>query len=273
MRKTFILLLGLFYLLPQTGYSDDGDPNTLSAADIQALFFGKDERARVENPTHSPWDAIGQLETASGNLCTATLIAPNLALTAGHCLLTPPGGTPDKATTLRFVSREGIWRYEIHGIEGKVASSLRRRLKPDNGGWVIPPSAAPWDFGVIVLKYGPSGITPIPLFQGNRSALTAAIKAQDREVTQSGYPEDHLSTLYQHTNCLITGWAQTTVLSHQCDTLPGDSGSPLLLKTEAGWVLIAIQSSAPAAKDRARADNRAIAITGFRDKLPAIAAQ
>ena len=68
----------------------------------------------------APWDAIGQLETASGNLCTATLITPQLALTAGHCLLTPPDGKPDKAVALRFVSQKGMWRYEIHGIEGRL---------------------------------------------------------------------------------------------------------------------------------------------------------
>jgi protease YdgD len=66
-------------------------------------------------------------------------------------------------------------------------------------------------------------------------------------VTQSGYPEDHLDNLYSHQDCIVTGWAQNSVLSHQCDTLPGDSGSPLLLKTEDGWQVIAVQSSLPAA--------------------------
>jgi protease YdgD len=67
-------------------------------------------------------------------------------------------------------------------------------------------------------------------------------------VTQSGYPEDHLDNLYTHEDCVVTGWAQTSVLSHQCDTLPGDSGSPLLLKTDDGWQVIAVQSSAPGQK-------------------------
>ena len=48
---------------------------------------------------------------------------------------------------------------------------------------------------------------------------------------------------------------------------------PLLEKTDAGWQVIAVQSSAPAAKDRWRADNRAISVTGFRDKLEALAQQ
>ncbi len=107
----------------------------------------------------------------------------------------------------------------------------------------------------------------MPLFEGDKAALTAALKAAGRKVTQAGYPEDHLDTLYSHQNCEVTGWAQTSVMSHQCDTLPGDSGSPLMLHTDDGWQLIGVQSSAPAAKDRWRADNRAISVTGFRYKL------
>lgn len=79
----------------------------------------------------------------------------------------------------------------------------------------------------MVLRNPPSGITPLPLFDGDKDALTAALKTADRKVTQSGYPEDHLDDLYTHQDCVVTGWAQNTVLSHQCDTLPGDSGSPL----------------------------------------------
>lgn len=267
MRKTVVLLLGTF-LFSAYGYADE---NAASARQVKTLFFGHDDRERVETPTRAPYDAIGQLETASGNLCTATLISPRLALTAGHCLLTPPGGKTDKAVALRFVSQKGSWRYEIRSIEGRVDPSLGRRLKADGDGWIVPPAAAPWDFGLVVLRYPPSGITPLPLFAGDKAALTQALKEAGRKVTQSGYPEDHLETLFSHQDCIVTGWAQESVLSHQCDTLPGDSGSPLMLKTADGWQLIAVQSSAPAAKDRWRADNRAIAITGFRDKLEALA--
>ena len=222
MRRDVLLLLCSFYLLPLGAHADDSG---LSAKDIKTLFFGHDDRKAVNRPEESPWDAIGQLETASGNLCTATLISPHLALTA------------------------------------------------DGDGWIVPSAAAPSDFGLIVLRYAPSGITPIPLFPGSKADLTAALKAADRKVTQSGYPEDHLDNLYSHQDCIVTGWAQTSVLSHQCDTLPGDSGSPLLLKTEDGWQVIAVQSSAPGPQDRWRADNRAIAVTGFRDKLEALAGE
>ena len=85
------------------------------------------------------------------------------------------------------MSQKGVWRYEIHGIEGRVDPSLGKRLKPDGDGWIVPPAAASWDFGLIILRYPPSGITPLPLFDGDKAALTAALKAADRKVTQSGY--------------------------------------------------------------------------------------
>ena len=76
------------------------------------------------------------------------------------------------------MSKKGLWRYEIHDIEGRVAPSLAKRLKADGDGWIVPPAAAPWDFGLVVLRNPPSGITPLPLFDGDKDALTAALKLQ-----------------------------------------------------------------------------------------------
>lgn len=107
MHKTIAVLLGSLCLLPVVAHADQPATDSAEAENIKTLFFGHDDRIKVTDPTQSPWDAIGQLETASGNLCTATLISPHLALTAGHCLLTPPKGKPDKAVALRFVSKKG----------------------------------------------------------------------------------------------------------------------------------------------------------------------
>lgn len=89
MHKTIAVLLGSLCLLPVVAHADQPVTDSAEAENIKTLFFGHDDRIKVTDPTQSPWDAIGQLETASGNLCTATLISPHLALTAGHCLLTP----------------------------------------------------------------------------------------------------------------------------------------------------------------------------------------
>lgn len=271
MRITAVLVVGLL-CFPVFSWADNDSDDGPSPEEVKTLFFGHDDRKPVDRAASVPWEAIGQLETASGNLCSATLISTHLALTAGHCLVTPPGQL-DKPVALRFIASDNGWRYEIHDIEGRVDASLGKKLKADGDGWIVPAAAAPYDYGLIVLRNPPSGITPVPLFSGSRSDLTAALKTTGRKVTQAGYPEDHLDALWSHSDCLITGWAQRSVLSHQCDTLPGDSGSPLLLQTAEGWRLIAVQSSAPAAADRYRADNRAIAVTAFRDDLEALAAE
>ncbi|MGS6295057.1 trypsin-like serine peptidase, partial [Enterobacter hormaechei] len=55
--------------------------------------------------------------------------------------------------------------------------------------------------------------------------------------------------------------------SHQCDTLPGDSGSPLMLKTDNGWQLIGVQSSAPPAQHPSPAPKPAFSVTPFSHPL------
>lgn len=95
-----------------------------------ACFFGEDGRVKITATSDWPWLAIGQLETASGNLCTATLISSHLALTADHCVLTPPGQL-DKAIALRFITDNNHWKYQTENIETLVDSKLGKKLKPD----------------------------------------------------------------------------------------------------------------------------------------------
>lgn len=272
MRLSSLLLLSFLPLSTAIAAPPTDTPAAdSSAADQTTLFFGKDDRTVVTDSTEWPWQAIGQVETASGNLCTATLISPHLALTAGHCVLAPPGKI-DRAIALRFISHNGHWKYQTSHLETLVDAKLGKKLKPDGDGWIVPPAAAAYDFALIRLTNAKSiPIKPLPLWDGTANELTQALKQVNRKITQAGYPLDHLDTLYSHENCLITGWAQQGVFSHQCDTLPGDSGSPLLLKDGENWSLIAIQSSAPAAKDRYLADNRALAVTAIRDRLKALA--
>lgn len=263
-------LLCLLSLPVSASWADDA----LSKAESKnILFFNHDDRDKVPDTTQWPWQAIGQLETESGNLCTATLITPHLALTAGHCVLTPPKGKADRPVALRFLAEKGEWRYETTAIEAVPNAMLYKKLKPDGEGWIVPPAAAPLDYALIHLRDTPPGIKPLPIWRDTKPALVQALKDNARKVTQAGYPEDHQDALYRHQDCVITGWIQGAILSHQCDTLPGDSGSPLMLKDAQGWQLIGIQSSAPDASDRDLADNRAVAITAIQRQLKSLAQQ
>ncbi len=44
------------------------------------------------------------------------------------------------------------WRYEIHDIDARVEPSLVHKLKADGEGWIVPSNAAPFDYGLIILR-------------------------------------------------------------------------------------------------------------------------
>jgi protease YdgD len=236
------------------------------SAERRTLFFGHDDRVRV-HPDYGPLQAIGQIETASGNLCTATLVAPDVALTAGHCFVGAHGRLdPARRFTLALDGQKSA----SHTAASRVWLDRRllRGLIHKGDDLIVPPAVARYDVAFVRLQ------TPllatehtVALFDGNRSALRQALARASWRVSQAGYPEDAPDQLMLHRHCRATRLEADGRLAHRCDTLPGDSGSPLLLEVAGQPRLIAIQSSAPDARWRYRADNMALAAPSF---LPAL---
>lgn len=56
------------------------------------------------------------------------------------------------------------------------------------------------------------------------------------------YVEDQEDVLTTHKACRITHLHKNFTVSHRCDTLPGDSGSPLWIDIEGNPQRIAIQT-------------------------------
>jgi protease YdgD len=88
-------------------HADDGGDDTISAKELKTLFFGHDDRTRVANPAQAPGMLSGNWKPPAVTYVLRPDY-PQLALTAGHCLLTPPNGKPDKAVALRFVSQRDL---------------------------------------------------------------------------------------------------------------------------------------------------------------------
>ena len=240
---------------------------SLSAAAAQdteknTLLFGHDDRQTVATDA-SPWSAVAQIETAGQNLCSGLLIAPQWVLSAGHCFLSA-NHHQQAALSVRLAGQPHQSQQPDRLL---IPQELATGLTADGDSFIITPAASRHDIALLHLPSPVQNITPVPLWSGDPHSLRVALDQQGNQVSQGGYPQDSLDTLLVHSRCQIRKFNAQGILEHRCDTLPGDSGSPLLLPTRQGWRVIGIQSSAPDAMDRWRADNLALAIPTIRSQL------
>lgn len=230
------------------------------------LFFGKDDRVAV-GPSGMPWQTIGRLQTMGGLQCTATLVAPDVALTAGHCFVGPRGQLdPAQDFTIGLKGDKFAKRVTITKV--MVNRHLLRGLIHKRDGVYVPESVARYDYAFVRLAE-PLGNTYgyLPVFSGSRADLARALAGVHKRMVHVGYPEDTQGIMMAHKSCLATDLHRDGRLGHRCDTLPGDSGSPMLATLNGKTVVVAIQSSAPNARDRYRADNMSLTAPVFSTAL------
>ncbi|MGR3621284.1 trypsin-like serine peptidase [Pseudophaeobacter sp.] len=65
------------------------------------------------------WEAVGRLNISGRNMCTGSLIAPNLVITAAHCLFDPTSGRAIDPTTIKFEA----------GLMGRRSKAARKVSK------------------------------------------------------------------------------------------------------------------------------------------------
>lgn len=96
------------------GFSTAGFAETSSG--LRTLITGDDSRG---------WEAVGRLDIAGKNMCTGAMIAPDLVLTAAHCLFDKVTGEQLDATKIKFMAG---WRG---GRATAYANVKRAVVHPD----------------------------------------------------------------------------------------------------------------------------------------------
>lgn len=191
----------------------------------------------VSEADRKDWGFIGQISHGHDRLglCTGTLIAPDLVLTAAHCVVNPKSGKIAPFHRVRF--RAGLHEGE------ETSSSFARRIDvlPGYLAKIDQTDATSMerfasDIALVTLKH------PIDAVPGARVSSPVAPGV---EVSVLGYQKASPDVLIDYIGCAVASH-DARFLGLSCAVKSGTSGGPVLRQIDDTWQVIGVVVAATA---------------------------
>ena len=197
-----------------------------------------DDRVLVD-VSRMPWRAVGRIHTSTGSVCTAVLVSPRVILTAAHCMF-EQRGSPMRVQIERFtIGHAGRrWMAEAMVINSIVPPEFDNTRSDGRTG----PSSFDYAFAILDAPLGRTFGT-VPVLEMATADLEQLARSGARALFQAGFSADSVSRLSGHLGCRMLDVNANNTVHTDCDVLPGDSGSPLMIDRDGELGIIGVMTT------------------------------
>ncbi len=221
----------------------------LAADPAQRPGVGQADHRVAVDVLRPPWNSLVRVQTELGGRCTGFVVAPQVVVTAAHCLFLFRVGRFIQPGSVHVLLSYRMGQYAAHARVARFTIPSDYRPLDESG-------SAGLDRAVLLLEHRLPGAAILPI-EPVPGSLPLPVRL-------GGYGQDRDEVAIADPACRLTGYATDgqgrPLLTHDCEATRGTSGAPLLWQRPDGrWAAVAIQIEAVSAG----AGGRAVPLAGL----------